>query len=111
MSPTTLGQRLRAARLAAGLSQGTLADRCGIPKPRLSRYENDHIVPSLWTLQRLAEAMGVAGSTLLGDSDSTLETFVEAVRAQSLVFDDDEHARAVAAELGMRLARNRRDVG
>ena len=34
------GNRLREARLSAGLSQSELEELSGIPKARLSRYEN-----------------------------------------------------------------------
>jgi transcriptional regulator with XRE-family HTH domain len=50
----TFGQRLRRARLVAGFSQSELEERSGIPKARLSRYENGHVLPSLGTLQKLA---------------------------------------------------------
>ena len=48
------GTRLREARLGAGFSQSELEELSGIPKARLSRYENGHVEPSIQTLARLS---------------------------------------------------------
>lgn len=80
----TLGARMRAARLAAGLSQTELADRSGIPKPTLSRYENDHVLPSIPTLRRVARAMGHAVSELLTASDRCDEPLADALRRRGI---------------------------
>lgn len=70
----TLGGVLRAARLDAGMSQTDLAERSGVPKPRLSRYENNHVVPSLQTFVRLCAALRItAGSILDGPGAPLLE--------------------------------------
>jgi transcriptional regulator with XRE-family HTH domain len=66
----SLGDRLRTARLGANLSQSMLERKSGIPKSMLSRYENDHLLPSVRTLRRLAEAIGVAASSLFESEDS-----------------------------------------
>ncbi|MFY9589032.1 MAG: helix-turn-helix transcriptional regulator [Actinomycetota bacterium] len=66
----SLGYRLRAARAAAGLSQSMLERKSGIPKSMLSRYENDHLLPSVRTLRRLAEAIGIGAATFFEDEAS-----------------------------------------
>lgn len=71
----SFGQRLREARIRAGLSQSELEERSGIPKARLSRYENGHVAPSIQTLERLAAALGVSEASLLGDQRAILEEF------------------------------------
>ena len=71
------GQRLREARVAAGLSQSELEDISGIPKARLSRYENGHVEPSIQTLARLSRALNVSEASLLGDQRATLEDFFQ----------------------------------
>ena len=73
--PRAFGQRLRSARVHAGLSQGGLEGRSGIPKARLSRYENGHVLPSIDTLGRLAAALGVSEASLLGDQRAIVEEF------------------------------------
>ena len=71
------GQRLRSARVHAGLSQSGLETRSGIPKARLSRYENGHVLPSIDTLGRLATALGVSEASLLGDQRAIIEEFFD----------------------------------
>ena len=71
----TFGKRLRSVRLHAGLSQSGLETRSGIPKARLSRYENGHVLPSIETLRRLASALDVSEANLLGDQRAIVEEF------------------------------------
>jgi predicted nucleotidyltransferase/DNA-binding XRE family transcriptional regulator len=51
-------QVLRAARLAAGLSQPELARRAGVAQSVISTYESGKREPSVPTLRRLVEATG-----------------------------------------------------
>jgi len=64
----TIGQRLRAARIKAGLSQGDVEALSGIPKARISRYEHDHVEPSIGSLVKLCIAVGEPPSTII-DND------------------------------------------
>ncbi|HEX9376520.1 MAG TPA: helix-turn-helix domain-containing protein [Actinomycetota bacterium] len=73
--PQGFGLRLRTARIHAGLSQSALEGRSGIPKARLSRYENGHVLPSIETLGRLAAALEVSEASLLGDQRAIVEEF------------------------------------
>jgi transcriptional regulator with XRE-family HTH domain len=57
-----LGERLRADRIARGLSVRELARRVGMPASLISLYESGARVPSARTLRRLAKA-------LLGNAD------------------------------------------
>jgi transcriptional regulator with XRE-family HTH domain len=52
-----LGERLRAARLMAGLSQEELAERTGVSKMAISKYEREIIKPSSGVLLRLGGAL------------------------------------------------------
>jgi transcriptional regulator with XRE-family HTH domain len=70
-----LGNRLREARVGAGLSQSELEELSGIPKARLSRYENGHVEPSIQTLSKLAKALNVSEASLLGDRRAILDGF------------------------------------
>ena len=60
-----MGHQLREARLAAGMSQMDVENRSGIPKARISRYENDHILPSLPSLAAICAAIGVRPEKLV----------------------------------------------
>lgn len=94
--PDTFGERLRHARLDAGFTQSQLVRRSGIPKPTLSRYENDHVMPSLQTLSRLADALGVPESSLLPGKTSPEEEFLEALRGRGIQIRSRVEARRIA---------------
>lgn len=53
-----LGERLRGARLMAGLSQEELAERAGVTKMAISKYERDIMQPSSRVLMKLSKALG-----------------------------------------------------
>ena len=95
----TFGSLLRAARLAAGLSQADLSQRSGLPKPTLSRYENGHVLPSLLTLRKLADALRVGESSLLPGSKSPDELFLEALRAHGIEIDTGAEAQELADDV------------
>lgn len=62
-----LGRRLRALRMAAGLTQAELARRTGIHRPNIARVEAGRHTPSLDTLARLASAIGVPTTSVLAE--------------------------------------------
>src|ERR671922_422835 len=90
------GNRLREARLGAGLSQSELEELSGIPKARLSRYENGHVEPSIQTLARLARALNVSEASLLGDQRAILEDFFQTLY--------DRGVRITSSDQGARIA-------
>ncbi len=90
------GNRLREARIQAGLSQSELEELSGIPKARLSRYENGHVEPSIQTLARLARALQVSEASLLGDQRAILEGFFNVLSDRGVHVD--------SADQGVRLA-------
>jgi transcriptional regulator with XRE-family HTH domain len=90
------GTRLREARLGAGLSQSELEDLSGIPKARLSRYENGHVEPSIQTLNRLARALNVSEASLLGDERAAMEEFFATLDQRGVRIENKEQARRLA---------------
>lgn len=71
----SIGQRIKAARKAAGISQADLAQRVGIKQPTLSDLENDMSKGST-KLASIAKALGVRPywlETGKGPSDGTAE--------------------------------------
>lgn len=60
-----IAARIRQEREARGWSLGELARRTGIHPPNLSRLESGKHVPSLETLERVADALGVRVATLI----------------------------------------------
>jgi transcriptional regulator with XRE-family HTH domain len=61
----SMGGQIRAARLRAGMSQTDLERESGIPKARLSRYENNHVMPSIPSLAVICGAIGVRPGKLV----------------------------------------------
>lgn len=53
------GERLKQARVAAGLSQRALAEQANLSAMAISKYENGQMSPSSDVLLRLAKALGV----------------------------------------------------
>src|SRR5437764_13852228 len=92
----SFGQGLRQVRLHAGLSQSALETRSGIPKPRLSRYENGHVLPSIETLGRLATALGVSEASLLGDQRAVVEEFFAVLFQRGVRIYSPEQAARLA---------------
>lgn len=90
------GNRLREARLGAGLSQSELEELSGIPKARLSRYENGHVEPSIQTLNRLARALNVSEASLLGDERAAMEEFFSVLTERGVKINSKEQARSMA---------------
>jgi transcriptional regulator with XRE-family HTH domain len=91
----SFGAHLRAARSAAGLSQSELSERSGLPKPTLSRYENGHVLPSLQTLRKLAEALQVSELSLLPGTTPE-QDFYEALRAHGIEVHSTSEAQHLA---------------
>lgn len=61
----TTGQRIKAARKKAGLTQKELGERMGQSFQSIAQWENDLRKPKLETLQRIAAALGTSISNLL----------------------------------------------
>ena len=91
----TFGRRLRETRIKAGLSQSDLEVISGIPKARLSRYENGHVAPSIQTLERLAKALAVSEASLLDDDRAILEEFLLVLQQRGVRIDSSEQAVAL----------------
>ena len=103
----TFGRRLQRARVEAGLSQAQLSALISIPKPTLSRYENDHVRPAVATLVRLADGLGTTVAILLGTVGGLGDYLVSALRDRGVVIDSFEDADRIADSVA-RSARQKR---
>ena len=56
---TRIGQRVKALRLMAGLSQDVLAARAGLQRTHIGRIEGGKYAVNIETLQAIAEAFGM----------------------------------------------------
>jgi len=64
------GQQLKAMRLKRGLSQQTVAERCGSNYPYISELERGLKVPTLTMILRLASALECRVRDLVGVFDT-----------------------------------------
>jgi len=76
---------IRSLRQRSGLSQRQLALRMQVPRTYVSKIENEKATPTLFSLERLARALGVRVPDLLGCSPVTPES---ACGARELLEDD-----------------------
>lgn len=61
----TIHERIFTLRRAAGLSQETLAERVGVSRQAIGKWESGTSLPGLDNLQSLAAALGVGCDELL----------------------------------------------
>lgn len=62
----TLGQNIQTARKAKGMSQEALAEKIGVSRQALGKWEKDTALPGLDNLQALAAELGTGVDALLG---------------------------------------------
>ena len=68
-----IGATIRTYRLQKGMSQGDIEKRTGLLRCYLSRVENGHTVPSLETLQKIANAMELQLAQFFSDESVSRE--------------------------------------
>ncbi|MEU6185419.1 helix-turn-helix domain-containing protein [Nocardia sp. NPDC047038] len=69
-----IGRQVRAVRARRGISQQVLADRVGVSRGAIAKYENgERPIDSRRTLHALAQALGVAVGDLTGDQDDRFD--------------------------------------
>jgi len=62
-----LGQQIKSLRKLKGLRQDQLAEIASIDSKSLSRIERGVFLPSLDTVQKLADALGISVAEMFGD--------------------------------------------
>lgn len=78
----TVGERIRAARKANGLTQKQLGEACGIAEPTIRRYELGKLNPKFSTLQKIGKALHVTASYLQGYETEEATRLLEAMKAK-----------------------------
>lgn len=66
-----LGERIRAARIAAKLTQAVLSEAVGVSYQQMQKYETGKDRVSAGTLRAIAVALGVAPGSFFNDDDSS----------------------------------------
>ncbi len=65
-----IGQKIKQARMAKGLTQEELGKLVGLQKSAIAKYENGRVVNiKRSTLQKLAQALDLRGSDLIIEAD------------------------------------------
>lgn len=112
----TYGQRIRAARKKAGMTQTELAKKLGIPYQSIGQWEKDRRKPKLETLQRIAEALGVPILDLLGVDKGRDDADLKKKGAEEMTIDTAKVEILMAAqglnqkELGERCGMPRQNI-
>ena len=67
----TLGEKLQRLRLQNGMSQDTLAQRLGVSRQAVSKWERDEAMPDLDKILKLSELYGVSLDSILKNQPET----------------------------------------
>lgn len=100
----TLGERIKQARVDAGLTQQQLGDIVNVNKSTIAGYESGNREPDALKIIKIAKALNVTGDYLLGidDEQSRRQVLIDNLSQDALdyavVFDN-------LSEDGKRLAR------
>ena len=70
----TIGERIKQARKAKGLTQKELAEAVGVAEVTISQYEADKYSPKYDKMVKIAEALNIPVSDLLGEPRPTTPT-------------------------------------
>lgn len=91
LSATDLGGAIRRARKSSGLSMVKLAARLDVSQSFLSQVENGRIYPSVSSLYRIADALGVSVGALMGETHASGGVVRRAGSAPTLPHSQSEH--------------------
>ena len=86
-----VGNRIKLARKAAGLTQKQLADRLGISPVNISQLENNARAPKFETLKRIAEALGTTPRDMVYYDSDIARRHLESIDASD--FESEEQYR------------------
>ena len=98
-----IGNRLRAFRLASGLSADEIASRLDISRTALYRFEKGELA-KIETLEKLAELLGVSVPTLLGVGVEYIGSAVAYFERMRQIEESCEHIIVLAGPISYLLA-------
>src|SRR5665811_81889 len=98
-----IGQRLRAFRLGSELSADEVADRLGISRTALYRFEKGELA-KIETLERLSELLQVSLATLLGVGIEYIHSAVSYFERVRQLEETAEHIVALSGPISFLLA-------
>ena len=91
-----VAKAISAIRGQHGLTQQQLADMAGVPRATLANMESDGGNPTITTVIKIANALGVTVGDLVEKTQLTVATLVERKDMQSMRLDD---GRFVSSQL------------
>ena len=97
-----IGERIRALRLDAGMTQEELAQRIGLKKQNISRYENSRVEPNIRTAKRIAEALGVSLEEMavgVAVSETPVSSELEQFSSAAILTEDEQELLAKYQQL------------
>jgi transcriptional regulator with XRE-family HTH domain len=77
----SLGRRIKERRKTLGLTQQQLAESLGVTPQHISVIEQDKRTPSLSSLARMAEQLGVTVDFLVVGNEGTVTSVITAIKA------------------------------
>jgi transcriptional regulator with XRE-family HTH domain len=98
-----IGNRLKAFRLGSGLSADEIANRLGISRTALYRFEKGELA-KIETLEKLAELLGVSVPTLLGVGVEYIASAVAYFERTRQIEEISEHIIVLAGPISYLLA-------
>src|SRR5947207_9882584 len=98
-----IGNRLKAFRLASGLSADEIANRLDISRTALYRFEKGELA-KIETLERLAELLDVSVPTLLGVGVEYIASPVAYFERMRQIEESSEHIIVLAGPISFLLA-------
>jgi transcriptional regulator with XRE-family HTH domain len=98
-----IGNRLRAFRLASGLSADEIASRLDISRTALYRFEKGELA-KIETLEKLADLLGVSVPTLLGVGVEYIASAVAYFERMRQIEETSEHIIVLAGPISFLLA-------
>ncbi|HKA46583.1 MAG TPA: helix-turn-helix transcriptional regulator [Methyloceanibacter sp.] len=98
-----IGNRLKAFRLGSGLSADEIANRLGISRTALYRFEKGELA-KIETLEKLAELLGVSVPTLLGVGVEYIGSAVAYFERMRQIEETSEHIIVLAGPISYLLA-------
>jgi len=98
-----IGNRLKAFRLGSGLSADEIADRLGISRTALYRFEKGELA-KIETLEKLSELLGVSIATLLGVGVEYIASAISYFERMRQIEETSEHIIVLAGPISYLLA-------
>jgi len=104
-----IGNRLKAFRLGSGLSADEIANRLGISRTALYRFEKGELA-KIETLEKLAELLSVSVPTLLGVGVEYVASAVSYFERMRQIEESCEHIIVLAGPISYLLASDAFDL-